>query len=111
MVATPIGDHIDAVARAIRAKDLDALMAHYAPDCVIFDLMPLQTLGREAYRKNFASWSNSVNGPIEFEIQDLNSDAREDLALAHYTSRVRCTRMSGAKADYQVRVTAVLRKL
>ena len=102
---------IDGVAQAIRAKDLDALMANYASDCVIFDLMPLQTLGRDAYRKNFESWFGVVKGPIEFEIRDLRVETRDDVAFGHYTSRVRSTRTSGARTDYQVRVTAGLRKL
>ena len=99
---TRIRDCVEGVAQAIRAKDVDALMAYYAPDCVIFDLMPLQTLGRDAYRRNFESWFDMVKGPIEFEI--------DDIAFAHYTSRVRSTRTSGASAEYQVRVTAGLRK-
>ena len=102
---------IDEVARAIRAKDLDALIRHYAPDAVIFDLMPLQTLGRDAYRKNFESWFGMVTGPIEFETRDVRIAAREDVAFGHYTTRVRCTRTSGARTDYQVRVTAGLRRM
>jgi uncharacterized protein (TIGR02246 family) len=117
MTATPTTDEagirscIDEVARAIRAKDLDALMANYAADCVIFDLMPLQTLGRDVYRKNFESWFGLVRGPIEFEIRDVLIETREDIAFGHYTSRVRSTRTSGARTDYQVRVTVGLRKL
>ena len=107
---TRVRDCIDGVAQALRAKDVDALMAHYAADCVIFDLMPLQTLGRDAYRRNFESWFGMVKGPIDFEIRDLRIDARDDIAFAHYTSRVRSTRTSGASTDYQVRVTAGLRK-
>lgn len=106
-----ISDFIAGVAQAIRAKDLDALMAHYAPDAVIFDLMPLQTMGRDAYRRNFESWFSMVKGPIEFEIRDLRIMTREDVAFGHYTSRVRCTRTSGARTDYQIRVTAGFRKL
>ena len=106
-----IGECIDEVAQAIRAKDPDALMAHYATDAVIFDLMPLQTLGRDAYRKNFESWFGMVKGPIEFEIRDVRIATREDVAFGYYTSRVRCTRTSGARTDYQVRVTAGLRKV
>lgn len=105
-----IRDCIDGVARALRAKNLDALMAHYTPDCVVFDLMPLQTLGRDAYRKNFESWFAMVKGPIDFELRDLRIATREDVAFGHYTSRVRSTRTTGASTDYQVRVTVGLRK-
>ena len=31
---------MDDMANAIRAKDVDALMAHYAPDVLTFDLLP-----------------------------------------------------------------------
>jgi uncharacterized protein (TIGR02246 family) len=106
-----ISDCINGVAQAIRAKDLQALMEHYAPDPVIFDLMPLQTLGRDAYRKNFESWFSIVKGPIEFEARALRIATREDVAFGHYTSRIRCTRISGARTEYQVRVTVGLRKV
>ena len=109
MAPSRISEHLESGAQAIRAKDLDSLMSHYAPDCVVFDLMPLQTLGRDAYRKNFESWFGSVEGSIEFEIRDLTVEAREDIGVAHYTSRVSCTRLTGERPDYEVRVTAVLR--
>lgn len=108
---TEVRECIDGVARAIRAKDLDALMGHYAHDVVVFDLMPLRTLGAESYRRNFEAWFGSVEGPIGYEVKELGITAREDVAVGHYTGRVVCTRMSGARADYQVRVTAGLRKL
>ena len=38
---------VDRIAAAIRDKDVDAVMAHYAPDIVAFDLLPpLQYRGR-----------------------------------------------------------------
>ena len=40
-----IRERMDAWAQALHAKDVNALMAHYAPDVVTFDLMPLQTQG------------------------------------------------------------------
>jgi ketosteroid isomerase-like protein len=70
-VDVQIRECLDAWARALRAKDIDALMAHYAPDIVTFDLMPLQSLGVDAYRKNFEVWFASVQGPIDYEIRDL----------------------------------------
>jgi ketosteroid isomerase-like protein len=39
-----IRERIDGIADALRVKDTEALIAHYASDCVIFDLMPLQPL-------------------------------------------------------------------
>ena len=43
---------MDDLARAIHAKDVDALMGHYAPDVLTFDLLaPLQYSGADAIRK------------------------------------------------------------
>ena len=67
---------IDTLAQALRAKDIDALMAHYAPDVVTFDLPPLQTQGADAYRNNFEAWFASVQGPIDYEIHDLRITMR-----------------------------------
>ena len=108
---TQIRACIDGVAQAIRTKDINALMGHYAPDTLIFDLMPLQTTGADAYRKNFEAWFGSVKGPIEFEIRDLRITTREDVAICHYVSRVRSTRTTGEKTDYSVRVSAGLQRL
>jgi hypothetical protein len=71
-----IRERIEAWAQALRAKDLNALMAHYAPDIVTFDVMPLQSLGADAYRKNFEAWFASVQGPIDYEIRDLRITMR-----------------------------------
>jgi uncharacterized protein (TIGR02246 family) len=99
-----IRERIEAWAQALRAKDLNALMAHYAPDIVTFDVMPLQSLGADAYRKNFEAWFASVQGPIDYEIRDLRITMRDDVAFSHYVGNVRSTRTTGEKNDYWVRV-------
>ena len=106
-----IRENIDAWAQALRAKDINALMAHYAPDMVTFDLMPLQCLGADAYRKNFEAWFASVQGPIDYEIRDLRLTRREDVAFCHYLGRVKSTRTTGKKTDYWVRATMGLQKM
>jgi uncharacterized protein (TIGR02246 family) len=101
-----IRERMDAWAQALRAKDIDALMAHYAPSNVTFDLRPpLQVQGVDAYRKNFEAWFASVQGPIDYEIRDLRITMSADVAFCHYVGRVRSTRTTGEKADYRVRVT------
>ena len=103
---TPIRECIEAWAQALRAKDLNALMAHYAPDIVTFDVMPLQTLGADAYRKNFEAWFASVQGLIGYEIRDLRITMRDDVAFSHYVGHVRSTRTTGEKNDYWVRLSS-----
>jgi len=109
---TQIRACIDALAHALRAKDINALMAHYAPDVVTFDLgAPLQVQGIDAYRKNFEAWFASLQGPIDYEMRDLHITMNDDVAFCHSLSHVRGTRTTGEKADYWVRVTSGFRKM
>src|SRR5919107_2743644 len=106
-----IRECIDAIARALRAKDIDALMAHYAPDVVVFDLMPLQTMGADAYRHNFEAWFTAVQGPIDYQVRDVRITRSDDIAWCHYVGHVKTTRTGGEHAEYRVRVTAGCRRL
>jgi uncharacterized protein (TIGR02246 family) len=107
-----IRECMDALAQALRAKKIDALMAHYAPDIVTFDLRPpLQVQGVDAYRKNFEAWFASVQGPIDYEIRDLRITMSDDVAFCHSLSHVKSTRTTGEKADYWVRVTSGFQKM
>lgn len=106
-----IRERLDEWARALHAKDLDALMRLYEPDTVAFDLMvPAQVQGRDRYRENFESWFAALPAPIDYEVHDLRITAGEDVAFCHSLSHVRGTRPNGEKADYWVRVTVGFRK-
>src|SRR5262245_59697602 len=94
-----IRQRMDAWAQALRTKQIDTLRAHYAPEIVPFDLMPLQCQGAAAYRKNFEAWFASVQGPIDYEIRELRITTSDDVAFCHSVSRVRSTRTSGEKTD------------
>ena len=94
-----IRECMDALAQALRAKDINALMAHYAPDNVTFDLRPPLQVGVDAYRNNFEAWFASVRGPIDYEIRDLRIMMSDDVAFCHYLGRVKSTRTTGEKAE------------
>jgi len=103
---------MDNWAKALRAKDINALMAYYAPDIVTFDLMPpLQCQGVDAYRKNFEMWFASVQGPIDYQIRDVRITTSEDVAFCHHLSRVKSTRTTGQHTDTWVRVTVGFQKI
>ena len=98
-------------ARALHEKDLDALMALYAPDVVTFDLMPPQRVPDAAhYRKNFERWFEAMPGPIDYDSQDLRITLGDTVAFCHCLSHVQGTRANGEKADYWVRVTVGFEK-
>ncbi len=101
---------VETLAQSIRDKDIDALMAHYAPDVVVYDVMPpLDVQGADTYRKSFERWFASMQGPIEYEVKDLRISMGESHAFCHCLSHVRGTR-GGDKADYWVRVTTCFQK-
>ena len=119
MPTNPTATHDEAAIRerlgkwtqALHAKDLDALMALYAPDVVTFDLMPPHQVPDAAhYRKNFERWFAVMPGPIDYEIHDLRITLSDSVAFCHSLSRVKGTRANGDKADYWVRVTVGFQK-
>jgi uncharacterized protein (TIGR02246 family) len=97
--------------QALRAKDLDTLMALYAPDVITFDLMPPQLVrGADHYRKNFERWFAAMPGPIDYEIQELRITVSDDVAFCHSLSHIKATKKNAEKTDYWVRVTVGFQK-
>jgi uncharacterized protein (TIGR02246 family) len=103
---------IDNWTKALRAKDVSALMSNYTPDILVFDLAPpLQYVGTAAYRKNFEEWFASFRGPIGCEVSDLVITTGDDVAFSHSLNRIRGTRRNGEETDVWVRATVCYRKL
>jgi uncharacterized protein (TIGR02246 family) len=103
---------IENVAEAIRRKDVDRLMTHYAPDNITFDVQPpLKVDGADAYRKNFERWFSIIDGDIGYELNDMRIAASNDAAFVHNLCKVTSKRLNGESANYWVRVTSGLRKI
>ncbi len=103
---------IDGWARALRAKDIEGVMSHYARDILLFDLAPpLQYQGANAYRKNWEEWFATWQGPIGYEIHNLSVTAGDEVAFSHSLNRISGTRTGGEKTDVWVRATACRRKI
>jgi ketosteroid isomerase-like protein len=78
----------DSRSQAVGRKDIDRLMAFYAPGIVYFDLVPpLQYTGSAALRGRFLDWFDAFNGAIGQEIRELNILASGDVAAAHMLIR------------------------
>lgn len=102
---------IEDVAAAIRAKDVDAVMAHYAPDVIAFDLLPpLQYSGAAMIRQRLSTWLSSFQGPIVFEMRELSIAAAADVAYSHSLNHVKGTTKAGHEVDMWWRATNCLRK-
>ena len=106
-----VREHLEALAQAIRDKNVDALMSHYAPDVFVFDVMPpLDVHGTDEYRKNVEHWFASMQGPIDYEMNDLHISLSESHAFCFCLGHVQGTKAGGEKVDYWVRVTSCLQK-
>ena len=103
---------IDNWTKALRVKDIDGLMSHYAPDVLLFDLAPpLQYRGADAYRKNWEEWLPSFQGPVGYEMRDLTIATGDDVAFCHSLNRISGMRTDGEQTDVWVRATVGFRKI
>lgn len=102
---------VDAFVKSIRAKDLDGVMAAFAPDVVSFDLgPPLQHGGGEAFAKRWRELFDSYAGTLDYEVRDLSIIAGDDVAFSRSLNHVRGTLKNGQKAARWLRWTACYRK-
>jgi ketosteroid isomerase-like protein len=102
---------LETLAQAIRDKDINAVMAHYTPDVVVYDVRPpLDVQGADAYRKNFERWFTSMLGPIDYAVTDQQVSMSDSHAFCFSLAHVKGTKLDGEKADYWVRVTTCFQK-
>jgi uncharacterized protein (TIGR02246 family) len=109
---TQIRALIDDWASALRSKDINRLMASYAPDVLTFDVVnPLQRKGLDAARKRAEEWISSWQGPIEREIRELTITTGDDVAFSHNLSHFSGKKMDGGDIDMWIRTTLCYRKI
>jgi uncharacterized protein (TIGR02246 family) len=93
--------------QAVLAKDTRALIAHYAPDVVVFDVVPPASYkGAEQYRESWQRWFDSMSGPLSFEMHDVQVAVSGDLAHVHCVNRV-----AVGEQDNLVRATVCFRRI
>jgi ketosteroid isomerase-like protein len=90
----------------IRLKDIDQLMALYAPDIVYFDVVPpLAYVGSDAVRRNFLRWFDTWQSAIGVEIRDLTIHMNGDVAVACMLHGTSGTLKDGREVAYWLRAT------
>jgi PhnB protein len=103
---------IDDWAKAVRAKDVDRVMSHYAADIVTFDLAPpLQCTGADALKQSLEEWFPTFSGPVGYEIRELSITTGDEVAFCRSLNRISGTRTDGEETDVWVRTTVNLRKI
>ena len=109
---TAIRELVEKWARAVRAKDLDGILANHSMDMLMFDVPPpVQSRGIEAYRKTwdlFFSWSDD---PVAFDIKDIEITAGTDVAFVAALMRCAGTEKNGERIELEFRLTIGLRKI
>jgi uncharacterized protein (TIGR02246 family) len=99
-------------ARAVRAKDLDGILANHSTDMLMFDVPPpVQSRGIEAYRKTwdlFFSWSDD---PVVFDIKEMDITAGTEVAFVAALMRCAGMEKNGERIKLEFRLTIGLRKI
>lgn len=102
---------LDDWVKAFSARDVNAVMELYAPDVFAYDVVPpLQYVGKDAYRKDYAEFFAQYKGPLTVELRDVHIDASGDLAYAACLERVSGTMTNGQQSSIWLRATSVFRK-
>jgi uncharacterized protein (TIGR02246 family) len=102
---------LDEQAAAMRVKDVDRIVAAYAPDVLLFDVVdPLRARGLKALRERLVAWFGSFDGPIGYEVRDVEIAAGEEVGYSHGLNRVSATTTDGRSLEMWWRVTACYRR-
>jgi PhnB protein len=94
-------------ANAIRLKDAEQALAPYAPGSAIYDLAPPLAYRSDtrADRAGIEAWFATWDGPIGYELKDIEVTSSGPLAVAHGFLRISGTKKAdGAKEGETVAV-------
>ncbi len=92
---------------AVREKDIDGIMAYYAPDIVAYDaILQLQFKGADAYRKHWEFCLGLCEGGMLFEQHQVTVHADDQLAFAHWLCRCGGTDDKGEEKSSWMRGSA-----
>jgi PhnB protein len=97
-------------AEAIRNKEANRVLSHYAPNVVHFSLAPpllstASTTGGLTNAEGLNAWFATWQGPIGYEIGDPNIMTGDDIAFSSSLNRMHGTKTDGGKADLWFRQT------
>jgi uncharacterized protein (TIGR02246 family) len=112
MAEALIRERIEDLAKALNAKDIDAVMSLFAPNLVSFDIVPpLRYFGADNKRRAWQEAFAAYTGPFAYEVHDLNVTTDGELAFVHSLNHLNATLASGQITDMWLRWTACLRRI
>jgi uncharacterized protein (TIGR02246 family) len=102
---------IDSWIKAASAADLDATMAHYAPDVIAYDaVLALQFKGWDVYRKHW-QMCMSMCSAMSFKVHDLHIAVDGNVAFSHCLNRCGGADKDGNEHTSWMRATTGYRKI
>jgi len=103
---------IERWAEAVHAGDMDGVLAHHAPDIVMYDVPPPYdgVRGIDAYRETWPGFFDWQASGAVFEIVSLDVTVGESVAFAHALLRCGTRDELDAKPENRLRLTLGLRK-
>ncbi|HZP16946.1 MAG TPA: nuclear transport factor 2 family protein [Terriglobales bacterium] len=104
----------DGWAKAFEARNIDGIMAVYAPgdELIAYDVVaPLQYRGNDAYRKDYLEFLGQFEGPIHVEYRDMRILSSGDLGVIHAVERMSGKAKSGESIDFWLRATSGVKKI
>ena len=112
--ARQIHQLLDQWAKAFEAKDVDGVMAVYAPGAALtaYDIVPpLQYQGADAYRKDYQEFFAQFDGPLHVEVRDEHLEVSRDLAVDYGLERITGKMKDGKPADLWLRYTSAFKRI
>ncbi|QIF00951.1 nuclear transport factor 2 family protein [Roseimicrobium sp. ORNL1] len=104
---------LDGTIEAIRARDAQALLKDYAEDMIVFDVLePLRYVSSKEVGERAAQWLSSFEGPIQYELKDVDITIDDEVAFCHCLNHVIGTKKDdGEEIDMTWRSTLGFQKL
>jgi ketosteroid isomerase-like protein len=98
-------------AKAVRNKDIDAILAHHSEDIVMYDVPePFQSVGIDAYRKTWELFFAFTKSGV-FDIQELHISADENVAFCFAKMKCEDKSKSAEFVPLDFRLTIGLKKI
>lgn len=112
LAESDVRQRVEDYAKAISAKDIDAVTSFFAPDVVSFDIA-IKALHYQGMENKRAEWQKvfGAYSSIDYEVRDLDVSVDGELAFVHSVNHMQGTLASGAETDLWVRWTACLRRI
>jgi uncharacterized protein (TIGR02246 family) len=99
-------------AQAVRATDLDGILARHSPEILMFDVPPpFASKGIDAYRRTWDLFYSMQPVPITFDIRSMDVVAGSDVAFVAALMQCEEKKETGEIVKLDFRLTIGLRKI